>query len=100
MKRLLAGLLLAASALATAAPIPFEVYIKLHNGMPEAELVSQAGAPDYSSDGPTTKTKSETGVTESNTRALSWIANDTIPYTTTVTLRNGVVVDITRDKKL
>ena len=61
MKRLLAGLLLAASALATAAPIPFEVYIKLHNGMPEAELVSQAGAPDYSSDGPTTKTKSATG---------------------------------------
>ena len=39
-------------------------------------------------------------MTESNTRALSWIANDTIPYTTTVTLRNGVVVDITRDKKL
>ncbi|OVE49068.1 hypothetical protein CBW21_07620 [Chromobacterium violaceum] len=84
---------------AHAAPIPFETYIKLHNGMLEAELVSVAGAPDYGSD--SNQGRLASGVaTVSTTRQLSWLANGQIPYTTVVTLRDGVVVDIKRDKKL
>ncbi|MEN2426097.1 hypothetical protein [Chromobacterium vaccinii] len=84
---------------AHAAPIPFETYIKLHNGMLEAEVVSMVGAPDYGSDG--NQGRLASGVTTvSTTRQLSWLANGQIPYTTIVTLRDGVVVDIKRDKKL
>ncbi|WP_434633408.1 hypothetical protein [Chromobacterium sp. CV08] len=82
-----------------AAPIPFETYIRLHSGMLEAELVSVAGAPDYSSD--SNRGVLASGVTTvSTTRQLSWLANGQIPYTTIVTLRDGVVVGIKRDKKL
>ncbi|AAQ61303.1 hypothetical protein [Chromobacterium violaceum] len=98
MKKL-AWIALLSSGAAHAAPIPFETYIKLHNGMLEAELVSVAGAPDYGSD--SNQGRLASGVaTVSTTRQLSWLANGQTPYTTVVTLRDGVVVDIKRDKKL
>ena len=98
MKKLACLALLFAGAV-QAAPIPFETYIRLHNGMLEAELVSMVGAPDYSSDG--NQGRLASGVaTISSTRQLSWLANGMIPYNTIVTLRDGVVVDIKRDKKL
>ncbi|AUH49909.1 hypothetical protein CXB49_03200 [Chromobacterium sp. ATCC 53434] len=98
MRKLAFVALLLAGA-AQAAPIPFETYIKLHNGMLEAELVSVAGAPDYGSD--SNRGALASGVTTvSTTRQLSWLANEQVPYTTIVTLRDGVVVGIKRNKKL
>lgn len=98
MKKLLCVACLLANA-AQAAPIPFETYIRLHKGMLEAELVSKAGVPDYSSD--SRQGRFASGVAAISTlRQLSWLASDSIPYTTIVTLRDGVVVDIKRDKKL
>ncbi|OHX19295.1 hypothetical protein [Chromobacterium sphagni] len=97
--RFVALILLLVAGVAHAEPIPFETFIKLHNGMLEAELVSTAGRPDYGSD------SNQGGVasgiaTVSTTRQLSWLANGNIPYTTIVTLRDGVVVNIKRSKKL
>ncbi|POZ64015.1 hypothetical protein [Chromobacterium alticapitis] len=98
MKRLLWLACLLAGA-AQAAPIPFETYIRLHKGMLEAEVISKAGAPDYNSD--SRQGRFASGVAAISTlRQLSWLANDSVPYTTIVTLRDGVVVDITRSKKL
>ncbi|WP_440027476.1 hypothetical protein [Chromobacterium amazonense] len=100
MKKLLWLAVLLAGA-AQAAPIPFATYIRLHNGMQEAELISKAGAPDYANDGPQTKSVGGNGtVTVDSTRVLTWLANDQLPYTTTVTVKNGVVTDISRSKKL
>ncbi|UTH72454.1 DUF2845 domain-containing protein [Chromobacterium sp. IIBBL 290-4] len=96
---LLAGALLAGAA--QAAPIPFEVFIRLHKGMQEAEVLAKAGAPDVTSDGAQTRSQSNNGtVTVSASRVLTWQAGGDVPYTTTVTLQNGVVTDIKRSKKL
>ncbi|MEN3810524.1 hypothetical protein [Chromobacterium piscinae] len=100
MKARLAAFALVIAGAAHAAPIPFETYIKLHNGMLEAEVVSMVGAPDYSSDSNQGQLTGGRVTTVSTTRQLSWLANGQIPYTTIVTLRDGVVVDIKRDKKL
>ncbi|WP_047243266.1 hypothetical protein [Chromobacterium subtsugae] len=99
MKTTLAIAALLLTGAASADPIPFETFIKLHNGMLEAELVSVAGKPDYGSD--SNQGGLASGIaTVSTTRQLSWLANGNIPYTTIVTLRDGVVVNIKRSKKL
>ncbi|OWY38472.1 hypothetical protein CEK28_12605 [Xenophilus sp. AP218F] len=96
---LAAACLLAGAA--QAAPVPFEVFIRLHKGMQETEVLAKAGAPDFSSDGAQTRSANGNGAVTVNTvRTLTWQAGGDVPYTTTVTLQNGVVTDIKRSKKL
>lgn len=100
MKTTAALALAALSALAGAAPIPFEKYIRLSAGMPEAEVVDIAGPPDYRSDGQETMTRRPDGSRVYSRRyTLSWRAGGGTPYTTHIVFRDGVVEEIRRDKK-
>ncbi|MBV8680916.1 MAG: hypothetical protein JO338_10775 [Aquitalea sp.] len=83
-----AGLLL--SSLLQADPLPFEQFMHLHRDMSEAELQQVAGKPDYVRADPAA----------SGDRQLFWLGDSYLPYTTVVTLHNGVVSDIHRDKRL
>lgn len=85
---LLAGLLL--SGLLQADPLPFEQFMHLHRDMTAAELQQVAGKPDYVRADPAA----------AGDQQLFWLGDIDLPYTTVVTLHNGVVSDIRRDKRL
>ena len=84
----LAGLLLSPWLMAD--PLPFEQFMRLHRGMPASELQQLAGKPDYVRADP-----ADSGDTE-----LYWLGDIDLPYTTVITLHQGVVSDIHRNKRL
>lgn len=67
----------------------FEVYIRLEHGMTEGELVLRAGKPDHQ-------------VIENyrdGHKSLYYYPTSANPYLTTVSLRNGRIVNIERIRK-
>lgn len=67
----------------------FEVYIRLEHGMTEGELVLRAGKPDHQ-------------VIENHRdghKSLYYYPTTANPYLTTVSLRNGRIVNIERIRK-
>jgi hypothetical protein len=89
----LAIALLANQPLQSAEPPPngmaFEVYIRLEHGMTEGELVLRAGKPDHQ-------------VIENyrdGHKSLYYYPTTANPYLTTVSLRNGRIVNIERIRK-
>ena len=92
---LLAALL---PGVAPAAAIPFETFIRLSRGMSEAEAVSLAGPPDYVSDGISTRHRHGPYTVFVTRKKMSWMADAFTPYTTTMTIANGVVEEIEREK--
>jgi hypothetical protein len=103
--KLLRGLLLftvlSFSALApvTAAPLPFDIYVRLYVGMHEADLLTLAGKPDYIADGGAAdlpdKTRTQAG--SASVRQYEWRADGVVPYTTVVSVSGGMVVAIRRE---
>lgn len=99
----------------------FDVYIRLKQGMSEAELLQRAGAPDYESiegtdsrtqaivqdgtviDSPTGNRVPQKSVIRSERTAIvkSWyyLPTTTDPFTTHVTLIGGRIAEIERTKK-
>lgn len=67
----------------------FEVYSLLGRGMIEAEVMQRAGPPDHESQDPWRSTK-------------TWVYLPTLsdPFTTSVTLRDGRVFDLDRQRRL
>ncbi|NWK78491.1 hypothetical protein [Aquitalea sp. LB_tupeE] len=84
----LAGLLLSSCILAD--PLPFEQFMRLHRGMPASELQQLAGKPDYVRTDPAGSGDSQ----------LFWLGDIDLPYTTVITLHQGVISDIQRNKRL
>lgn len=84
----LASLLLSPRLMAD--PLPFEQFMRLHRGMPASELAQLAGKPDYTRPDP-----AGSGDTE-----LFWLGDIDLPYTTVITLHQGLVSDIHRNKRL
>ncbi|WP_028535206.1 hypothetical protein [Paludibacterium yongneupense] len=80
------GVLLMVPALACAAPVTFDVYLQLHVGMSEAELLKTAGKPDH--------------VDVRNGRELWWLGNDDTPAQTIVKIESGKVSAIRREQSL
>jgi|GEM_PF-5119225 len=90
---LLCGLLL--SALSWADPLSFDTFIHLHRDMSEADLRRLAGKPDYER-----KAGGDASQPAAGDRQLFWVGDADLPYTTVITLHDGVVSDIRRDKRL
>jgi len=84
----LAGLLL--SSQLQADPLPFEQFMHLHRDMPASELQQIAGKPDYVRNDP-----AGNGDTE-----LYWLGDSYLPYTTVITLHQGLISEIHRNKRL
>jgi hypothetical protein len=80
------GLVALAPMLAFAAPLTFDVYLRLHVGMSETELLRVAGKPDH--------------VDSRNGRELWWLGNDETPAQTIVTIRDGKVSALRREQSL
>lgn len=115
------GLLVSVTSLVQAAPIEFNDYLKIsRGGMGEGELIELAGMPDYvSSDRVTVRRELESKVYRPSkthhannnnrdeyvkeyiiTKDMVWYADNSVPHTTTVTVRDGRVVGIERKKKM
>ena len=91
MKTLLPALIgLLLSSWLMADPLPFEQFMRLHRGMAASELQQIAGKPDYTRQDPAGSGDSE----------LFWLGDIDLPYTTVITLHQGLVSDIHRNKRL
>ena len=114
------GCLVSITSLVQAAPIEFNDYLKIsRGGMGEGELIEMAGMPDYvSSDRVIVRRElaskvyrpSKTHHANNNrdeyvkeyiiTKDMVWYADNSVPHTTTVTVRDGRVVGVERKKKM
>lgn len=69
----------------------FDVYIRLQEGMSEGELLERAGPPDSQQ----VSSASQDGFT----KTYYYFATASNPFTTTVTVSNGQITEIKRDRK-
>jgi hypothetical protein len=69
--------------------MPFSVYIRLHPGMSEGELLERAGSPDYSS----------VDNIVDGVKTYYYYPTTSNPFTTAVRLRDGSIVNIKRTRK-
>lgn len=89
------GLLFWASV-TLAGPISFEKYIRLSRGMSESDLIDTAGVPDRQ----VLRLGSRYGPLYDSVYDLVWTADIANPCTTTITIMNGKVHNIVREKKM
>jgi len=91
-------LLLGCCLPAGAAPLPFDIYVRLHVGMSEGDLLTLTGKPDYVADGGGADLPDSRRVQagSASVRQYEWRADGVIPYTTVVSVSGGVVVAIRR----
>ena len=99
VKTIVLAMLLAGSLTAFADPIKFEDFIRIHPGMSEAELLEIAGPPDYSGAERGTQVRRGRTVYYNTTYDLVWFSKGFTPFTTTITITNGMVSNIRRDKR-
>jgi hypothetical protein len=85
-----AGWLAAVPLAAMADPLPFEQFMRLHRDMPASELQQLAGKPDYV----------RTDPAGSGDTQLYWLGDIDLPYTTVITLHQGLISEIHRDKRM
>jgi hypothetical protein len=69
--------------------MPFSVYIRLHPGMSEGELLERAGPPDYSA----------VDNIVDGVKTYYYYPTASNPFTTAVRLRDGSIVNIKRTRK-
>lgn len=69
--------------------MPFSVYIRLHSGMSEGELLERAGPPDYSA----------VDDVVDGVKTFYYYPTPSNPFTTIVRLRAGDIVNIERIRK-
>ncbi|HET8610413.1 MAG TPA: DUF4124 domain-containing protein [Burkholderiales bacterium] len=69
--------------------MPFSVYIRLHPGMSEGELLERAGPPDYAA----------TDNIVDGVKTYYYYPTASNPFTTAVRLRGGSIVNINRTRK-
>lgn len=99
MRNIVLAILLSSSFSALADPIKFEDFIRIRNGMHESEVLEIAGPPDYSGAERGTQMRRGRTIYYNTTYDLVWFAKSFTPFTTTITITNGVVSNIRRDKK-
>ena len=99
MKNIVLAMLLASGLPVLADPIKFEDFIRIHTGMHESEVLDIAGPPDYSGAERGAQVRRGRTIYYDTTYDLVWFAKGFTPFSTTITITNGVVSKIRRDKK-
>ena len=99
MKTAVLAMLLVSGLSAFADPVKFEDFIRIHPGMHESEVLEIAGPPDYSGAERGTEVRRGRTTYYNTTYDLVWFSKGFTPFTTTITITNGVVSGIRREKR-
>lgn len=92
------GLCLVASV-ASAAPMKFEDFIRIHRGMHESEVLEIAGEPDYKGAERGAEVRRGRTTYYNTTYDLVWFSKGFNQFTTTITINNGLVTGIKRERR-
>ena len=71
----------------------FEIYIRIQPGMSEAEVLARAGPPDAQS----SRMQGDRRAVD-EIKTFTYLPTQADPYTTVITLKNGVVDSVSRNK--